>query len=223
MGQPGGAGQGDGTIFQIATTEPYPLTVWYRFCSLNDCADGGDPSDSLIQATDGNLYGTTFSGGAGYATGGLNGGGTIFSIDPAVQASYSLLYTFCSQAKNCPDGANPYGALVQATNGVLYGTADTQYGGSNAGTVFSLSVGLGPFVKTQTTSGAVGAPVTILGNNLTGATSVTFNGTAAVFTVNSTGTAISTTVPAGATSGTVQVVALSSGTLSSNVPFTVKQ
>jgi hypothetical protein len=37
--------------------------------------------------------------------------------------------------------------------------------------------------------------VKILGSNLTGATSVTFNGTAAVFTVNSTGAAISTTVP----------------------------
>lgn len=69
----------------------------------------------------------------------------------------------------------------------------------------------------------MGAPVTILGNDLTGASSVTFNGTAAVFTVNSTGTAISTTVPVGATTGTVQVVTLSNGTLSSNVPFTVVQ
>ena len=87
------------------------------------------------------------------------------------------------------------------------------------GTVFSLSVGLGPFVETQPTSGKVGAAVKILGTDLTGATSVSFNGTAAVFTVVSA-SEIAATVPAGATTGTVQVVT-PSGTLSSNVPFLV--
>jgi hypothetical protein len=87
-------------------------------------------------------------------------------------------------------------------------------------TIFSLSVGLGPFVETQTTSGEVGSPVTILGTNLTGATNVTFNGTVATFTVNSSGTAISTTVPTGATTGPVQVVT-PNRTLSSNMPFRV--
>jgi hypothetical protein len=94
-------------------------------------------------------------------------------------------------------------------------------GGANGdGTIFKLSVGLGPFVKTLPTSGRAGAPIQILGTDLTGATSVTFNGTPAAFTVNATGTAISTTVPTGATTGTVQVVA-PTGTLSSNVPFRV--
>ena len=65
-------------------------------------------------------------------------------------------------------------------------------------------MGLGPFVETQPTSGKVGAAVKILGTNLTGATSVTFNGTAAVFTVILS-SLITTTVPAGATTGTVQV------------------
>jgi uncharacterized protein (TIGR03437 family) len=65
----------------------------------------------------------------------------------------------------------------------------------------------------------VGAPVEILGSNLTGAISVTFNGTAAGFKVVSS-TEISTTVPVGATTGTVQVV-IPSGTLSSNLPFRV--
>lgn len=46
--------------------------------------------------------------------------------------------------------------------------------GSGCGTIFSLSVGLGPFVETQTTSGKVGAAVKILGSDLTGATSVSF-------------------------------------------------
>jgi hypothetical protein len=80
-------------------------------------------------------------------------------------------------------------------------------------------VGLGPFVKTQPTSGDVGKAVRILGTNLTRATSVTFNGTAATFTVV-TRSLIKTTVPSGATTGKVKVVT-PGGTLSSNVPFTV--
>ena len=95
----------------------------------------------------------------------------------------------------------------------------TMAGPTHDGTVFSLSVGLGPFVETQPTSGEVGAAVKILGTNLTGATSVTFNGTAATFTVVSH-SLITTTVPAGATTGKVQVIA-PGGTLSSNVPFRV--
>src|ERR1017187_5902938 len=63
------------------------------------------------------------------------------------------------------------------------------------------------------------AALNILGSDLTGATSVTFNGTAAVFTVVSS-SEITTTVPAGATTGKVQV-ATPSGTLSSTVPFRV--
>jgi hypothetical protein len=66
----------------------------------------------------------------------------------------------------------------------------------------------------------VGAAVKILGTNLTAATSVSFNGTAATFTVISS-SLIKTTVPTGAITGTVQVVT-PSGTLSSNVPFRVR-
>jgi uncharacterized protein (TIGR03437 family) len=87
------------------------------------------------------------------------------------------------------------------------------------GTVFSLSVGLGPFVETQPTSGKVGAAVKILGTDLTGASRVTFNGTAARFTVVSK-SEIKTTVPAGATTGTVEVTT-PKGTLKSNVVFRV--
>ena len=74
-------------------------------------------------------------------------------------------------------------------------------------------------MKTQPASARVGGFVEILGTNLTGATSVSFNGTPAVFRVvlNSW---IKTTVPEGATTGTVQVVT-PGGTLSSNVPFRV--
>src|ERR1022692_632476 len=129
----------------------------------------------------------------------------------------TTLYSFCSQS-GCTDGDAPYAGLVQATDGNFYGT--TFEGGSNdGGTVFRLSVGLGPFVKPRPPYGKVGAAVKILGTNLTGATSVSFNGTAAVFEVVSS-SEITTTVPAGASSGEVQVVT-PSGTLSSNASFRV--
>jgi uncharacterized protein (TIGR03437 family) len=65
----------------------------------------------------------------------------------------------------------------------------------------------------------LGVAVKILGTSLSGATSVTFNGAAATFIVKSK-SEITTTVPTGATTGTVQVVT-PGGTLSSNVPFRV--
>jgi uncharacterized repeat protein (TIGR03803 family) len=145
------------------------------------------------------------------------GCGTVFRITPS--GKLTTLYSFCSQS-NCTDGAHPYAGLVQDTNGNLYGT--TQAGGaSGEGTVFSLSVGLGPFVETQTTSGKVGAAVKILGTNLTGATSVTFSGTAAIFKVVS-GSLITTTVPVGATTGEVKVKT-PRGSLKSNVVFRVEK
>jgi uncharacterized protein (TIGR03437 family) len=80
-------------------------------------------------------------------------------------------------------------------------------------------VGLGPFVETLPNSGNVGAAVRILGTDLTGATSVTFNGTAAEFKVISK-SEIETTVPSGATTGTVDVKT-AKNTLTSNVLFRV--
>jgi hypothetical protein len=125
----------------------------------------------------------------------------------------TTLYSFDST-----DGSQPIGGLAQDTSGEFYGTTNVS-SFTGAGTVFSLSAGLRPFVATQTTSGKVGASVKILGTNLTGATGVTFNGTAATFTVVSR-YLITTTVPAGATTGKVRVVT-PSRTLSSNVPFRV--
>jgi len=68
------------------------------------------------------------------------------------------------------------------------------------------------------TAGLAGSAVRILGTNLTGATSVSFNGTQATFTVVSQ-TEITTTVPSGATQGLVTVMA-GATTLESNVQFT---
>ncbi len=69
------------------------------------------------------------------------------------------------------------------------------------------------------TSGVVGAPVTVTGTNLTGATQVKFHGTAATFTVQSA-TSLQATVPVGATSGTLSVTT-AGGTATSAGSFTV--
>ena len=209
----GGANGNYGTVFKI--TPGGTLTTLYSFCSQSGCTDGYFPNTPLVQATNGDLYGTTYGGGA-------NGNyGTVFKIAPG--GTLTTLYSFCSQS-GCTDGDSSLAGLVQDTNGDLYGT--TWEGGANdvgcsqgCGTVFRLSVGLGPFVETRPTSGKVGKFVEILGSDLTGATRVTFNGTAAKFTVVSP-SLITTTVPTGATTGKVRVVT-PSGTLSSNVPFRV--
>ncbi len=197
---------GDGTIFEI--TPSGKLTTLYNVCSESGCPDGNYLYAGLIQATDGNLYGIMDVGGA-------NGGGTILKI--TLSGTLTTLYNFCSQS-GCPDGQYPSGGLIQATDGNLYGT--TADGGANGdGTVFRLSVGLGPFVVTEPTAAKVGQTVKILGTNLTGATSVNFNGKVAAFTVASS-SEITTTVPRGATRGEVQV-ATPGGTLLSNVSFGV--
>jgi uncharacterized repeat protein (TIGR03803 family) len=204
-----GGANGDGTFFQITTGGT--LTTLYNFCSLSQCADGGHPGGGVIQATDGNFYGTTFTGGA-------NGGGTIYSITSG--GALTTLYSVASDAL-------PFTVLLQATDGNFYGTAESDglaicggFGDSGCGTVFSLSTGLAPFVKAYPTLGAVGRKVLILGTDLTGASSVTFNGTPATFTVASS-TSISATVPSGASSGTIEVTT-PGGVLSSNVAFQVE-
>jgi uncharacterized repeat protein (TIGR03803 family) len=206
---------GCGTVFEI--TPGGTLTTLYSFCSKPGCADGSSPSSGLVQATDGNLYGTTDEGGANSCIiGGTSYGcGTVFKIIPS--GTLTTLYSFCSQ-NSCADGSSPSSGLVQDTNGKFYGTTSGG-GANNDGTVFSLSVGLGPFVETQPTSGSMGEAVKILGTNLAGATRVMFNGHAAVFSVVSN-SLITTTVPAGATTGLVEVVT-PSGTLLSNAPFRV--
>ena len=207
----GGTGvPGGGTVFKITLTGA--LTTLYNFCSQPNCADGQGPEGGLVQATDGNLYGTT-------STGGANNWGSLFSVTTG--GVLTTIYSFCSQT-NCGDGQVPTATLIQATDGNLYGTTFGAQGYVHFGTAFRLSLGLAPFVKTLQASGKPGVAVTILGNNLTGATSVTFKGVPVdSFTVNATGSAIFTTVPSGATTGVVRVTLADGTVLSSNVPFRV--
>jgi uncharacterized repeat protein (TIGR03803 family) len=197
-----GGSNSEGAVFKIT---PYgKLTTIYSFCTQIACTDGSNARSGIILGSDGNFYGTTHDGG-------VHNKGTIFKITPA--GVLTTLHSF-----NGKDGYDQIGVMFQATNGVFYG--QTTLGGSaGAGTIFSLSVGLRPFVETAPQSGSVGTNVIILGNKLKGTTSVTFNGTAASFTVVSS-SEITTTVPSGATTGKVKVTT-PSGTLTSNVNFQV--
>jgi uncharacterized repeat protein (TIGR03803 family) len=198
----GGSAGFVGTVFKI--TPSGTLTTLHSF----NGPDGSGASAGLIQATDGNFYGTT--------TGvGFNNLGTVFQITPS--GALTTLHSF-----DGADGGLSYGALIQGINGEFYGT--TEFGASSAcsegcGTIFRLSVGLGAFVEIQPASGMEGAAVKILGTDLTGASSVRFNGREAAFEVVSA-SEITATVPAGAATGKVQVVT-PGGTLSSQVSFQV--
>ena len=195
-----------GTIFEL--TPSGELTTLHSF----DLTDGSMPGIGMIQATDGNLYGTTTSGGPTAVYGTFNGGyGTIFEVTP--EGEFTNLLNF-----DDTDGSTPWGGLVQATDGNFYGT--TISGGAGGGTVFSLYTGLAPFVRLTRASGETGEAITILGTDLTGTTKVTFNGKPAQFKVVSS-TEIQATVPAGVSTGKVEVIT-PQGALSSNVPFRVE-
>jgi uncharacterized repeat protein (TIGR03803 family) len=120
---------GSGTVFKI--TPEGVLTTLYTFCSLQYCADGAGPYDSLVQGIDGNFYGTTSGGGGPY------GLGTVFKITP--DGALTTLYSFCTQSECTPIG-DPQGGLVQAGDGNFYGTT----GGTTGGTAYSAVFGITP-------------------------------------------------------------------------------
>jgi uncharacterized repeat protein (TIGR03803 family) len=199
-----GGSNGEGVIYQV--TPDLAVTVLHSFGTT--FGDGTFPGAGLLLATDGNYYGSTSDGGA-------HGDGTLFNT--ATTGTYSSLYSF-NNTSNLTQ-TSPLAPPVQATNGILYGV--TEFGGtSNNGTVYSLNMGLAPFVNMALFTAKQGNTVTIFGTHLKGATSVTFNGVAANFKVVSD-TYLTATVPAGATSGPIQVVT-PAGALLSRKTFVIK-
>jgi uncharacterized repeat protein (TIGR03803 family) len=124
----GGGRGGEGTVFKMDKTGK--LTTIYNFCAKAYCSDGLAPFGTLVQGSNGDLYGTTHGGGA-------LSRGTIFEI--TTKGVLTTLHSFGGA-----DGSFPYAGLVQDSNGTLYGT--TYYGGNlscifygtGCGTVFSL-------------------------------------------------------------------------------------
>jgi len=113
-----GGGNGVGVIFSFE-----PSSSNYTKLKDFDNTNGGNPQGSLMQASDGKLYGMTYNGGA-------LGFGVIFSFDPS-SSTYTKLKDF-----DYLNGGGPYGSLMQATDGKLYGT--TSNGGFYGnGVIFS--------------------------------------------------------------------------------------
>jgi uncharacterized repeat protein (TIGR03803 family) len=120
----GGAGYGEGTVFKM--TPSGTLTTLHTFYG----PDGSSPAAALTQATDGFFYGTTETGGA-VSKSCQYGCGTIFKI--GARGEFATLHRFVGT-----DGAYPYGGLVQASDGNLYGTTEF-HGAHDFGTVFMMT------------------------------------------------------------------------------------
>jgi len=114
-----GGTSNDGVIFKM--TPGGTVTVLHNFAGT----DGSNGSFPLIQASDGNFYGSTYSGGT-------FGAGVIFKI------TSGGVYTVLHNINGTTEGNGPWGALVQATNGKLYGiTSNMEIG--LYGTIFSIT------------------------------------------------------------------------------------
>ena len=99
-------------LLGAATAIASPAQTFTTLVNFN-YTNGANPYFmSLVQGTDGNLYGTTEGGGA-------NGEGTVFKVTPT--GTLTTLYSFCAKT-NCTDGAVPFGGLVLGTDGNFYGT-----------------------------------------------------------------------------------------------------
>jgi uncharacterized repeat protein (TIGR03803 family) len=117
-----GGPSNEGTLFRM--TPSGTVTILHTFTNL---VDGAAPQGPLIQATDGNFYGTATGDGSGPP-----GFGTIFRMAPS--GTVTTLHAFTGH-----DGCYPSASVIQATDGNLYGTTPFS-GASGTGVVFRLSV-----------------------------------------------------------------------------------
>ena len=130
-----GGSAGDGTVFEIKNTGTVAAPVYASapttLVSFNG-SNGANPYAGLIADANGDLFGTTYEGGAG-------GAGTVFEIKntgtvaaPAYASAPTTLVSFDSS-----NGAEPFAGLIADANGNLLGT--TKFGGANNyGTVFEI-------------------------------------------------------------------------------------
>ena len=123
-GQPSGGG--GGVLFRMDPAGTF--TVLYAFVGGFVCCDGAGPSGPPIQASDGNFYGTTGSGGAFRDADHPGGFGTVYQFNP-VSGQVTILHSFKLSDGN---GIFPNNPLLQASDGLLYGT--TSEGGGTLNT-----------------------------------------------------------------------------------------
>src|SRR5271167_2273777 len=120
----------------VLVTSTWAATNWKEkvlHTFSDNGTDGADPEAGLIFDAAGNLYGTTYVGGA-------YGEGTVFELTPAAGGGWTerVLYSFCSQ-RSCTDGETPGAGLIFDAAGNLYGTTSGGGTGTYFGTVFELT------------------------------------------------------------------------------------
>src|ERR1019366_6604840 len=156
-----------GTVFRLTTNGV--LTTLWSFGNTNSAyptTNGAYPTSGLLQARDGNFYGTTSGGGDAY------GDGTAFRITS--NGTMTILTNF-----GLPNGSTPAEHLIEGSDGCLYGT--TVYGGSgSAGTIFRLTTngGLTTLYQKFSTNGVspYGGVIQASDGNLYGTTRNTYDG-----------------------------------------------
>jgi uncharacterized repeat protein (TIGR03803 family) len=203
-----------GTVFRISKSGSFQKIHDFTNASGNN---GYAPKAGLIQASDGNLYGTTWAGGTNFGD-----SGTLYQVTTA--GAVTLLANFDANTT----GFQPLDVPLQGSDGnlyvtLVYGGGQNRQGVQAQGAFDRFTTGLAPLrpaiASLSPAKGIVGAKVTISGSSFVGATSVSFNGTHASFTVEASGFIVAK-VPAGASSGPIRVTTRG-GTATSKKSFTV--
>jgi uncharacterized repeat protein (TIGR03803 family) len=135
-----GAANGFGTLFQYNV----PTETCTPIYAFDPSVDGSAPGSSggLIYGKDGNFYGT-------FQYGGATQNGEVFQITPA--GKFNIVYSFCStNASGCPDGKDPQGYMIEASDGNWYGVTNNGGSGANNGVFYQLVPGTTfPWVQNQ--------------------------------------------------------------------------
>jgi uncharacterized repeat protein (TIGR03803 family) len=122
-----GGASGDGSVFEM--TASGKVTLLHSFTGSSD---GSMPIGALVQASDGNLYGTCYSGGA-------NGTGTVFRI--TTKGVLTKIYDYAAQGAPGNIGYFPRAGLIQGSDGNLYGTAWQGGAFTTTGTIYQFTLG----------------------------------------------------------------------------------
>jgi uncharacterized repeat protein (TIGR03803 family) len=141
--------QGCGTVFELSPNgNSWTETVPYFFCSEAKCSDGAWPGPETLIMDNGNLYGTTISGGANSSCG-AHGCGTFFELASDGNSwNETVLYSFCTNGyPACSDGRAPNAGPISDGKGNLYSTTVWGGGCDECGTVFELAPG-NPWTET---------------------------------------------------------------------------
>ncbi len=133
-----GGTSGDGQLFEF---DIYTRECQYKV-EFEAATKGEVPVGGLFEASDGRLYGVTYEGGT-------NGLGVLYVYDPSIN-----MFAVLKHFNGLGNGAHPYGGVVQAANGILYGL--TINGGTqDEGVLFQYDIGSNSLSKLHDFNGSV--------------------------------------------------------------------